>query len=823
MSLPKVERVSITLPQLQVALIGLYSGWISARMIRVPDAGVPLSGHRPNTARTIHETPGPGAGARILAESARRATGRQPDATLAACKRIDLPMPVILRVAIPVPLRQLFDYLPVADGQMRHYQPGQRVLAPFGGRRLPGILVAVRDHPEPDAGTLRPLLALLDEQPPIPEDILALADWAARYYHTPIGEVLACALPAGLRQGNAPAAAGEPALRLTAVGQHTEVTGLRRAPRQAALLTQLQQTGAGVRPVAELRAAGFTDTVMRALLQRGLAERTTLIGTEAPTDTALEAALALNPAQQTAVSAIRAELGHYACLLLEGVTGSGKTEVYLQAIAEVLAAGRQALVLVPEIGLTPQLLSRFQRRFGTGVHTYHSGLSDREREHAWQAAARGEAQVLIGTRSAVFMPQPALGLIVIDEEHDPAFRQQDGFRYSARDVAVKRAFAAGIPVVLGSATPSAESMQHALAGRYRHLQLPERAGQASVPAWRLVDIRHQHLDEGLSPILIEAIRDTLHQGRQALLFLNRRGFAPTLLCHDCGWSANCPHCSAGMTLHSHPAQLQCHHCGHRQRLPAHCPHCQSPALHALGLGTQRSEQGLKRLFPDVPVLRIDRDSSRGGRALEALLDEVHAGRPCLLVGTQMLAKGHHFPHVTLVGVLDADAGLFAADFRGPERMGQVLTQVAGRAGRGAHPGQVLIQTHRPEHPWLGLLTGGGYRPFLERILAERQQAGLPPFGHLALLRADATEAHPAEALLRQARQWLGQPAGLQVIGPLPAAMERRAGRHRFLLLLQAQERQPLHAALDALEKYLPALPGQRRVRWAIDVDPLDML
>ena len=727
-----------------------------------------------------------------------------------------IPAMDIIRVAIPVPLRQVFDYLPAADTDPSQYRRGQRVLAPFGHRQLIGIVVGTSKVADVPESTLKPLIHLLDEQPLIPEDTLALAEWAARYYHAPLGEVLSVALPVSLRQGNSLREEGFPGLALTSTGQTAPADTLRRAPRQAALVEYLKASPDGVL-LETLHAEGYTATVIRALKERGFCEDIRLSG---PTSITTEAPLQLNAAQQTAVTAITSAGKQYRCFLLEGITGSGKTEVYLQAIADTLAHQQQALVLVPEIGLTPQTLERFRRRFGHAVACYHSGMTEREREQTWQAAASGKARVLIGTRSAIFLPLPELGMIVVDEEHDGSYKQQDGFRYNARDIAIKRAFDKHISVVLGSATPSTESLVHSQEGRYQHLHLPERAALAALPEWRLIDMRRQSAAEGLSTTLVEAIRHTLQQGQQALVFINRRGYAPSLCCTDCGWQADCPHCSVRMTLHRHPAGLRCHHCDHHSKQPAHCPRCQSRQLLAIGAGTQRNEDSLKRLFPDYPVLRIDRDSTRSPHAMARLLEPVHDGAPCILVGTQMLAKGHHFPNVTLVGVLDADQGLFSADFRGPERMGQLLMQVAGRAGRGQHPGQVLIQTHLPEHPWLALLTQGGYRPFIDAILRERQLSGLPPFGHLALLRTESDNARDAERALTKARQTLNG-RDVQLIGPLPAPMERRAGRYRFQLLLHSTERQPLHRALEQLAPAMEQISRKPRIRWGIDVDPLD--
>ena len=528
-------------------------------------------------------------------------------------------------------------------------------------------------------------------------------------------------------------------------------------------------------------------------------------------------------AQRTAIEAITAALGGFDRFLLEGVTGSGKTEVYLRAIQACLARGEQALLLVPEIGLTPQLVSRLRRRLDCDIAVLHSALPEGERLNAWLAAARGEVGVVVGTRSAVFTPLARPGLFLIDEEHDASFKQQDGFRYSARDLLIRRAQLAGVPVVLGSATPSLESLYNAERGRYRRLHLPERAGGAESPPLSLIDVRAQPMDEGLSLALRQRMHETLAAGNQVLLFLNRRGFAPVLLCHQCGWVAHCERCDAHLTLHQRRGRLHCHHCDHQRAIPAHCPQCGSAELRAVGTGTERVEQALQTHFPGARILRIDRDSSRGRGVLEAQLEAARKGEAQILLGTQMLAKGHHFPGVTLVGILDADQGLFGADFRAGERLAQQIVQVAGRAGRAERPGEVLIQTHHPEHPLLRQLVEGGYAGFAQAALAARAEARLPPFSHLALLRAEAPDAEAARAFLGAAAGVAGpRPAAVELWGPVPAPMERRAGRYRFQLLVQAASREALHPFLDGWLPEVGALREGRRVRWSLDVDPQDM-
>ena len=550
-------------------------------------------------------------------------------------------------------------------------------------------------------------------------------------------------------------------------------------------------------------------------------------GTDAGTGTARGAAVRpdLNADQRRAVDALRASLGTFRPFVLEGVTGSGKTEVYLRVIEQVVAGGRQALVLVPEIGLTPQLLARFQARLSCRVEALHSGLSDGERLSAWTHARNGTADVLVGTRSAVFAPLARPGLFIVDEEHDLSFKQQDGFRYSARDLAVVRARDAGTPVVLGSATPSLEAMDNVRRGRYHRLALPRRAGGASPPRIDVVDLRSRPFDNGLCDVLIEAVEDVKARAEQALLFINRRGYAPRLLCHACGWVADCGRCDAHLVFHHGDGRLRCHHCGAERAPPAECPECGSRDVRRLGLGTERVAGALESRIEGLRVVRMDRDATRRRGALEAVLGRVHAGGVDVVVGTQMLAKGHHFPNVTLVAILDADGGLFGIDFRATERMAQLLLQVAGRAGRGDRPGRVLLQTHHPHHPLLRTLVLDGYRKFCEDALDERRRARLPPFASLALVRAEALQRDAPRSFLRDAGACASERShpGVSVLGPAPSPMERRAGRYRAQLLVDAASRAALQRFLPGWIAALEALPSARKVRWSVDVDPQEMV
>lgn len=728
-------------------------------------------------------------------------------------------MTVILRVAVPSPLRQLFDYLPPADCPPQALRPGVRVRVPFGRRQLIGVLIAMAERSDIAEGQLKAASEVLDDDPVFTPNLLALLHWAADYYCAPLGECVAQALPTLLRQGE-PAGMRELHWRLTVGGLALPQGALKRAPQQAHALACLQQHSS--LSAAQLKAQGVDAAHLRALAAKGLAEKI-----EVDIDTAPPAALAqsesplnLSAEQDTAVASVEQSLGGYQCHLLEGVTGSGKTEVYLHLLAQVVARGEQALVLIPEIGLTPQTLQRFQRRLPTPIAVLHSGLNDNERLQAWQLARSGRAGVVLGTRSAVFAGFARLGLIIVDEEHDASYKQQDGFRYSARDIAIKRAADAGIPILLGSATPSLETLHNALSGRYRHLHLHERAAGAAHPQLDVLDIRHAPMQEGIALAVIDALRSTLQRGEQALVFLNRRGFAPALMCHDCGWIAQCPHCDTRLTVHIGEQRLRCHHCGHGKSLVKSCPDCRSPQLQFRGPGTERLELALTAMFPATPVVRIDRDTTQRKHALRDKVATVQEGQPCILVGTQMLAKGHHFPNVTLVVMVDIDGGLFSADLRAPERMGQLLTQVSGRAGRAEKAGRVLIQTHYPDHPLITGLVRDGYHAFACRLLDERRATGAPPFGYFALVRADARTLSEAEQLLAQLRAAV-EGMSVLALGPLPAPLSRRAGMYRAQLLLSAPQRAALHRALSALLKSAERQPLARRVKWSIDVDPVD--
>ncbi len=730
--------------------------------------------------------------------------------------------PRVLRVALPVPLPRLFDYL--GDGPVDAGWIGCRVRVRLGPRILVGVVVDIGV----DSGlhALRGIEARLDAQALLEGELWESLQWAAHYYAHPLGEVLATAMPAWLRRrGTAPPRAEW--LALTPDGREALALKVPRAGTAPARLFELLEAGAVAREAwsaspALARAAqawrrlGFIAAAAPGERREG--------GRPGP---------ALNPAQRSAVDDIQAQQG-FSVTVLDGVTGSGKTEVYLELIKRELAAGHQCLVLVPEIGLTPQLLARLEGRLGVDVGVVHSGLAAGARARVWRGAASGEVSVILGTRSAVFVPLPRAGLIVIDEEHDTSFKQQEGFRYHARDFAIVRARALAIPVVLGSATPSIESLANVEQSRYRRLALPERAGDAKPPTVRVLDLRGQPLRDGLLGETHAALAACLARGEQALVFRNQRGYAPVLLCHDCGWYPSCPRCSTSDTerraliWHRNAARLRCHHCGLSTAVPNHCGACAGLALAPTGFGTQRLEASLVAHFPGQRVIRVDTDSTRTQGSFARLVEPLVRGEPGLVIGTQMLAKGHDLPLLTLAVILGVDAALVAADFRAPERFAQLLIQVSGRVGRSTRPGRVIVQTHQPQHPLLQQILSGGYSAFAHTELEQRRLAGLPPYAAQALLRAEAKSSEPVDAFLADALAALrldqmseGGTDGPRAFGPLPAPQPRRAGFMRAQVLLEATRRPVLQACLQAWVPQLHELPSARRVRWSLDVDPVD--
>jgi primosomal protein N' (replication factor Y) (superfamily II helicase) len=730
--------------------------------------------------------------------------------------------PLIIRVAVPSPLRRTFDYLLPGSLLSAAPQRGCRVAVPFGKREVIGLVIECTDSSDFAIEKLKPVSAVIDQQPLLPESLFKLFIWAANYYQHPIGDALFSTLPVLLRSGSELPEIKIANWRATTLGKGLGPDSLKRSPRQKALMEELLEQP---QISQELLLETHSRAALKQLQDKDLIELVLQKPQPVEMHNLLrEQPLQLHQSQQKAMDAI--EHHSFNSYLLDGVTGSGKTEIYLQSIEKILRYGRQALILIPEISLTPQTEKRFRDRFNVPLVTLHSGLTDKARLEAWARANSGDAQIILGTRSAIFTPLKDPGLIILDEEHDQSYKQQEGFRYSARDLAVIRAKQENIPIILGSATPSLESLNNCNNQRYQHLILDTRAGNASPPSWNIVDLKQESLDCGIAGSTLTAIRETIKKKQQVLVFLNRRGFAPTLICHQCGWIAECRSCDARLTVHRGRGKLICHHCNYQQRTVHQCPSCHSHELVAAGEGTERSEAWLQESFPDIPVLRVDRDSTRNKGAMQKVFDTANSGEPCILVGTQMLAKGHHFANITLVVVLDADSGLFSADFRSHERMGQLLVQVAGRSGRGSNAGKVILQTHQPDHPLLQLLINQGYSQYAKLLLNQRLLTQLPPFNQMAVIRAESNNPNQAEMFLRAARSLaetlLPPSPNLGYLGPLPALMEKRAGRFRFLLQLSGQRRGDLQHLLSALCPQLERLPEARQVRWAVDVDPQEL-
>jgi primosomal protein N' (replication factor Y) len=728
----------------------------------------------------------------------------------------------VARVALDVPLPTLFDYaVPAALGDAAALL-GRRVEVPFGRGRRVGLVLEVGVESALPPARIKPLARVFHDEPPLAPDVLELMHFAADYYHYPLGQVALSVLPARLRQVGG-AEEGIDAFALSVRGAQLDPVEIpARALTKRRLLGVLREQG--LVEAGALRALSpSAGRVLLELERAGLVRRSRATpALRAPPAAPPQEAPALSAQQAAAVRAVLDRADGFAAFLLRGVTGSGKTEVYLHVVAELLRQGRQALVLVPEIGLTPQLTERFRARFaGVPMAALHSHLAEGERLRAWRAAQSGEARVVIGTRLAVFTPMPQLAAIVVDEEHDGSFKQQEGLRYSARDLALLRAKLRGIPVLLGSATPSLESYANALAGRYTLVDLPGRP-RAAPPRIRCIDTRGRPLEHGLSPALLEALRERVVRGEQSLVFVNRRGYAPALVCPACGWFAPCTRCSAKLVLHLAQARLRCHYCGHEEPVAAVCPGCGNQHLAPAGHGTQRLEAALEAALPGARVLRVDRDTTRGRDTFARMQQRILAREIDILVGTQMLAKGHDFPRLTLVGVVNADSTLYSGDFRAAERLYAQLTQVAGRAGRSDLPGEVLIQTDFPNHPLYDAVCRQDYAAFARTALEERRQAGFPPHTHQALVRAEAARRAVVDDYLAQAvAAGTGLAMDVEIYDPVPPPIARVSGRERAQLLVQSRSRGELQRFLHAWQPRLAEL-ASRAVRWSLDVDPLEL-
>ena len=758
-----------------------------------------------------------------------------------------MPKQTIVKVAVPGPFLFPLDYLLQADllaEQQEKPVIGGRVWVPFRNKKILGLVMAITDSADYEISKIKPVAEIVDRTPILQNTQLDLLNWASHYYHEPIGEVVMAALPKRLRAGEAAEINGMQYWQLSAEGQSKTLDDIsRRALVQRAVLSAFLEGGLQSESDLNAQLENWRSTVKK-FTEKGWLESTygpCLRETHYPQAPNHK----LNEAQQAAVDAVtgsQVNTAEFQAYLLEGITGSGKTEVYLGMIQAMLEKDKQVLVLVPEIGLTPQMVSRFEAFLQTRVAALHSGLNDSERHCAWHLIRTGQIKVLLGTRSAIFTPFQNLGLCIIDEEHDLSYKQQEGFRYSARDMIVRRAYREKVPVVLGSATPSLETLYNAKTGRYHHLHLKQRAGVAKLPSLKLLDIRGEKVQEGVSRPLKTAMSTHLAAQGQVLLFLNRRGFAPVLMCHDCGWQAACPSCDANMTFHriydAHQPDgdlgyLQCHHCDEQLAKPTCCPSCQSEEFVKVGQGTERLEETIKEWFPDKRILRVDRDTTRLKGSMAELTGKAQRGEADILIGTQMLAKGHDFPNVTLVGLLDIDQGLFSADYRASERMAQLVLQVSGRAGRAQKPGEVLIQTHHPDHPLLTTLVQKGYAAFSDKALQERSTAQLPPYKYQILIRAEATHPNDGMAFLHALKAglenyWKQWQEGETVTGkidfwgPVSAPMLRRQGRYRYQLMLQSSNRNHLHRLLSEMHPHILTSPLTRKVRWSIDVDPQEM-
>ncbi|WAT08144.1 primosomal protein N' [Rouxiella badensis] len=730
-------------------------------------------------------------------------------------------MPVA-HVALPVPLSRTFDYLLPPGIQV---VPGCRVSVPFGKRDAIGIVTGVSDSSEFPLEKLKSVNEVLDSASLYTRDLWRVLHWASDYYHFPLGEVLFHALPVLLRQGKPAELTPLWQWFATEQGRATPLNDLKRAPKQQQAMAALMQGKLYRHQISDL---DLNEAALQALRAKGLADLQSVapVAQDWRKDfSVVGERLRLNTEQATAVGAIRSEDQQFSAWLLAGVTGSGKTEVYLSVLENILAQGRQALVMVPEIGLTPQTIARFRERFSAPVDVLHSGLNDSERLAVWLRARNGEAGIVIGTRSSLFTPFARLGVIIIDEEHDSSYKQQEGWRYHARDLAVFRAHAENIPIVMGSATPALETLHNVQLGKYRQLTLSKRAGNAKPAVHHLLDLKGLPLKVGLSQPLIQRMQQHLKADNQVMLFLNRRGYAPALLCHECGWIAECQRCDHYYTFHQNQRQLRCHHCDSQRPVPHQCPQCGSTQLVSVGVGTEQLENELAPLFPDTPITRIDRDTTSRKGSLEQHLAEVHRGGARILIGTQMLAKGHHFPDVTLVSLLDVDGALFSADFRSAERFAQLYTQVSGRAGRAGKQGEVVLQTHHPEHPLLQVLLQHGYDAFSKQTLAERKSVFLPPYTSHVLFRSEDHDNRQSSLFLQQLRNLLEasplKDDSLWILGPVPALQAKRSGRFRWQLLIQHPSRKVLQQIIKTSMPLIGSLPQSKKVKWTLDVDPID--
>ncbi len=731
--------------------------------------------------------------------------------------------PVVLQIAVPTPFRKLFDYLPENNANKSVSKPGCRVLIPFGKRKhIIGVVVSSSKHSEYPQNKLKRIEHVIDEQPVFEKTQMELLLWASRYYHHPVGEVINNALPVWLRKANQLEQLVPIAWQMTKKGKNTALDTLKRSPKQYQLLEYLQKHSQPHLEHDLLEQADIHKRVIQSLEQKQFIEKTALTP-NMQYSVSDNNKFDLNQEQKQAVKNVTAAIGSSQVFLLDGLTGSGKTEVYMEIVKAVLQAGKQSLILLPEIGLTPQIIQRFKQRFHCKIAIQHSGLSNRERMQHWLSAKDGSAGIVLGTRSAIWTPLANPGVFIIDEEHDLSYKQQEGFRYSAKDTLIMRSQLEQLPVLLGSATPSLESQYNIQKKSYQPLQLRVRAGGATLPEFKLFDVRGKKMYGALSDLLVNEIRQHLNKNNQVLLFLNRRGYATHLICHACGWKACCERCERPYTYHKTYKKMICHHCDNYKNPIETCAECEQP-LFMLGHGTERIEEQLHALFPDKTMARIDRDSTRKKNAMSSILEKINDGSIDILIGTQMLAKGHHFPNVTLTAIVDADHGLFSTDFRASERLAQLFVQVSGRAGRGEKKGTVVVQTHQPDHDLFQQIIQHGYQHYAKTLMQERETAELPPYSYMALLNAEAHNQSDAVGFLRHAAVLINErkEKQLSVFGPVPALIEKRSGRFRQQLILQANNRNALHKHIDSWLLQLETAKLSKKVRWSIDIDPQDM-
>lgn len=717
----------------------------------------------------------------------------------------------VYQVCIPHSKRAFFDYLGEA-----HFEIGMRVWVPFGkgNKKRLGIIVG---EGTASSISLKLIDSLIDSEPIISFDLLTLCQWLSDYYQSSLSEVLPFTLPGKLRKGAPLPSLTHTYYQLAMEKSIAEQILPLNAKKQKLLLTTLSDKVYSQKDLYDL---GFKKAYLDSFIEKNIFKKI-----ESPLlvengDYSLDS-ITLNEAQSQAVHTIVSKLQTFQCLVLKGVTGSGKTEVYLEAIKVCLEKGLQALVLVPEIGLTPQLMARFKARLNAPLVVIHSHLTENQRAEAWCLAAKGHAQLVLGTRAAVFTPLPRLGLIIIDEEHDHSFKQMEGVRYHAKNVAIMRALKAKVPIVLGSATPSLETLYNIENKKFQMIELTEKALSTHALTYRMVDLRTLPLQEGIAQPTLAAIQQHLNANNQVLIFINRRGFAPVLMCHLCGWMADCPRCDSHLTLHKSKGALICHHCGWVKTIFSTCPKCNSPELIPIGLGTQKIESVLKNYFPTTEILRIDRDEVKNAHDLKEKLTLISENKAKLIIGTQMLAKGHHFPNLTLVVIIDADSGLFNTDFRALEKLGQCLLQVSGRAGRASQKGEVIIQTHQPQHPYLNTLIQQGYEAFAAQLLASRREAHLPPYSHMALIRVEDRKEEKVRLFLQNVQRFLSSQS-IETLGPAPAPLARKAHYFRMQLLVKSAGRKQLNHVLHKLRHWLENHPSKFNLRWNIDVDPIDL-